>query len=176
LELDSGCADAYGMLALTYLNDREYDKAMEMSEKAVMLAPNNAENFGGVACAVMTKSGNPNRGLELAKKAIRLCPFFRPGFLRALGMAYRMSGQLEKAVTCYRESLKRETGYLAAYVNLASALGELGWLSDAREAAREVLRQEPEFSIKAYASGLSYRNSADLERIADGLRRAGLPD
>ena len=96
--------------------------------------------------------------------------------MRALANNYRMSGRLEEAVACYRESLKRETGYLAAYVNLASTLGELGWMDEARKAAREVLRQEPQFSITAYASGLSYRNPSDLKRITDGLRQAELPE
>ena len=131
-----------------------------------------SELLGGVASAVMRKSGRPERGAELVKKAMRLSPFYRPGLLRALGNNYRGSGRLEEAVACYRESLKRETGYLAPYVNLASALGELGRLDEAREAARDVLRQEPDFSIKAYTSGLSYRNPADLERIAEGLRQA----
>jgi adenylate cyclase len=176
LEADPNCAEAYGMLALTHLNAAEHDKAIEMSEKAIALAPNNAELLGGVASAVMRKSGQPERGAELVKKAMRLCPFYRPGLLRALGNNYRISGRLEEAVACYRESIKRESGYLAAYVNLASALGELGWLEDAREAAREVLRQEPKFTIAAYTSGLSYRNPADLERIAEGLRQAGLPE
>ncbi len=176
LEIDPDCADAYGMLALTHLNAGEHDKAMDMSEKAITLAPNNAELLGGVASAVMRKSGRPERGAELVKKAMRLSPFYRPGLLRALGNNYRGSGRLEEAVACYRESLKRETGYLAPYVNLASALGELGRLDEAREAARDVLRQEPDFSIKAYTSGLSYRNPADLERLAEGLRQAGLPE
>lgn len=176
LKIDPECADAYGMLALTHLNAAEHDIAIEMSEKAVVLAPNNAENLGGVAQAVMTKSGRPERGLEFIRKAMRLCPFYRPGFLRALGMTYRMCGRLEEAVACYRESLKRETGYLAANVNLASALGELGWIDEAREAARELLAQEPNFSISAYVAGLSYKNPADVERIADGLREAGLPE
>ena len=174
LELDAECAEAYGMLALTHLNAREHDKAMEMSEKAIALSPNGAEILGGVVSAVMTKSGQSERAVELVKQAMRLSPFYRPGLLRALGMAYRLSGRLEEAVACYRESLKRETGYLSAYVNLASMLGELGRLDEAREAARDVLRQEPRFSIKAYTGGLSYRNLADVERIAEGLRRAGL--
>jgi tetratricopeptide (TPR) repeat protein len=123
-----------------------------MTEKAIALAPNNAELLGGVASA------------------------YRPGLLRALGNNYRLSGRLEEAVACYRESIKREAGYLAPYVNLASALGELGRREEAREVAREVLEQEPDFSIAAYAKGLAYRNPEDLERIADGLRRAGLPD
>jgi adenylate cyclase len=176
LELDPNCAEAYGILALTHLNAGEHDKAIEMTERAIALAPNSAEILGGVASAVMRKSGQPERGAELVKKAMRLCPFYRPGLLRALGNNYRTSGRLAEAVDCYRESLKRETGYLAAYVNLASALGELGRQDEARQAARDVLRQEPDFSIKAYTAGLSYRNPNDLERIADGLRQAGLPE
>ncbi len=177
LELDPGCADAYGMLALTHLNAGEHDVAMEMTEKAIALAPNSAEILGGVASAVMRKSGRPERGAELVKKAMRLCPFYRPGLLRALGNNYRMmSGRLEEAVACYRESLKREAGYLAAYVNLTSALGEMGRLDEAREAAQALLQQEPDFSIRAYTAGLSYRDPADVERIAKGLRQAGLPE
>ena len=75
LEIDSDCADAYGMLALTHLNAGEHDAAMVMSEKAIALAPNNAELLGGVASAVMRKSGRPERGAELVKKAMRLSPF-----------------------------------------------------------------------------------------------------
>jgi adenylate cyclase len=176
LEADPDCADAYGILALAHLNAGEHDLALEMTEKAIALAPNNAELLGGVASAVMRKSGRPERGAELVKKAMRLSPFYRPGLLRALGNNYRLSGRLEEAVACYRESIKREAGYLAPYVNLASALGELGRREEAREVAREVLEQEPDFSIAAYAKGLAYRNPEDLERIADGLRRAGLPD
>jgi len=51
--------------------------------------------------------------------------------------------------------------------------------SDAPKLGRIVLRvfrQEPDFSISTYAKGLAYRNPEDLERIAEGLRRAGLPD
>jgi len=175
LQADPDCAEAYGVLALTHLNAGEHDAAIAMTEKAIALAPNSPEILGGVASAVMRKSGRPDRGAECVKKAMRLSPFYRPGLLRALGNNYRLSGRLEVAVACYRESLKRETGYLAAYVNLASALGELGWLDEAREAAREVLHQDPDFSISGYAKGLSYRNPSDLQRIVDGLRQAGLP-
>ncbi len=175
LELDPGCADAFGMLALTHLNAAEHDKAIEMSEKAIRLAPSNAENIGA-ACMVMTKSGKPDRAVELELKAMRLSPFYRPGRLRGLGLAYRMCGRLEEAVICYRESLKRESGYLSAYVNLTSALGELERYEEARDAAQDLLAQEQNFSISAYTAGLSYRNPADVERIADGLHKAGLPD
>jgi adenylate cyclase len=83
---------------------------------------------------------------------------------------------LEAAAACFRESLKREAGYLAPHVNLASTLGEMGRLDEARETARNVLRIKPDFSTGDYMTGLSYRNTADLARIVDGLRKAGLPE
>ncbi len=115
------------------------------------------------------------RALEFELKAMRLSPFYRPGRLRGLGLAYRLVGRLDEAAACYRESLKREQ-HLAARVNLASILGEMGREEEAREVAHDVLRHEPKFSISGYAKGLSYRNESDLNRITDGLRRAGLPE
>ncbi len=176
LQLDPACADAYALKAMTHLNARDFEEAIAASERAVELAPNSSEVIGGTASIVMTKSGRPELGLELAKKAMRLCPFYRPGLLRALGTAYRTAGRLEEAATCFRESIKRETGWLGAYVNLASTLGELGWLNDAHAAAHEVMAREPGFSTKNYLSGISYRDSAEIDRFADGLRKAGLPD
>lgn len=176
LEIDPDCAEAHGVLALTHLNAGEHDKAIELTEKAISLAPNNTEILGGVASAVMRKSGRPERGAELVRKAMRLSPFYRPGLLRALGNNYRLSGKLEAAVACYRESLKRESGYLAPYVNMVSALGELGRSQEAEEAIQKIYELEPEFSVSSYVKGLSYRNRSDADRIRDGLVRAGLPD
>ena len=154
---------------------KSFDEAIEMAERAVTMVPNNSENLA-TAALVMNKSGKPERGLELIKKAMRLCPLYRTGFLDRLGMSYRLLGQPEAAISTYRQSLKRQPEFLSPHVNLTSIFGELGRLDDARNAAREVLRLEPKFSIKAYMGGLSYRNSSDLERIAEGLRQSGLPE
>ena len=47
LDIDPDCAEAYGILALTHLNAGEHDEAMRLTEKAIALAPNNAEILGG---------------------------------------------------------------------------------------------------------------------------------
>ncbi len=89
-----------------------------------------------------------------------------------------MAEQLEFAVSAFKESLRRDfqSEYLSPHVNLTSTLGELGREEEARKAAREIYRLEPNFSIKAYMEGLSYRNPSDLARIEEGLRKAGLPE
>ena len=64
LAADPSCADAYGLLAMYHLEMKEFDQAKEMAEKAISLAPNNAQNLGKVSM-VLNKTGNPKRALEL---------------------------------------------------------------------------------------------------------------
>jgi len=175
IELDPSCADAYSVMAYYHRERNDFDASIEDSEKAIALAPSNAENLA-TASGTMTKSGKPEQGLKLIKRAMRVCPLYRPGFLRALAQAYRFSGNPEAAVDTFRESLKRESSYLAPHVNLTSVLGELGRIDEAKQAAREILRLTPDFSIGEYMQGLSYRNQEDLLRVEEGLRKAGLPD
>ena len=173
--IDPACADAYSLMAYYHREMNEFDDAIEYTEKSIALAPNNAENLASAA-GTMTKAGRPERGLELIKRAMRVCPLYRPGFLRALAQAYRFSGNPEAAVDAFRESLKREPNYLAPHVNLTSVLGELGRTDEAKEAACEILRLAPDFSITSYMEGLSYRNPEDSLRVELGLQYAGLPE
>lgn len=175
LAADSFSADAYGLLAMYYLELKEFDQAKEMAEKAISLAPNNAHNLGEVSM-VLNKTGNPQRALELKKRAMRACPMYRPGFLRGLGLSYYLLGQLDSAINAFRQSIARESDYLSAHTNLASIFGELGSLEMAKEPVREILRLAPNFSIKAYMKGLSFSDPDILTRMEDGLRKAGLPE
>ncbi len=175
LELDPTCADAYSFLSLCYLSKGEYDQAIAMSERSVALAPNNA-NLLALTAIVQNKSGRPERSLELIKKAMRLCPVYPGWFLSALGMAYRLTGQTDSAIGAFEAAIKRSADFLALHVGLASTLGELGQQEEAKKPVSEILRLSPDFSIKTYMEGLSYRDPAELARFEDGLRKAGLPE
>lgn len=175
LAADPSCADAYGLLAMYHLEVKEFDQAREMAEKAISLAPNNAQNMGEVSM-VLNKTGNPQRALELKKRAMRACPMYRPGFLRGLGLSYYLLGQLDSAIKAFKESIARESEYLSAHTNLASIYGELGRLDEAREPVSEILRLAPNFSIKTYMKGISFSDPAILTRMEEGLRKAGLPE
>lgn len=175
LDLDPTSADAYSLLSLCYLSKGEYDQAIAMSERSVALAPNNA-NLLALTAIVQNKSGRPEKSLELIKKAMRLCPVYPGWFLSALGTAYRLTGQTDSAIGAFEAAIKRHADFLALHVGLASTLGELGQQEEARKPASEILRLSPDFSIKTYMEGLSYRDPAELARFEDGLRKAGLPE
>ena len=175
LAADPSCADAFGLLAMYHLEMKAFDQAKEMAEKAISLAPDNAHNLGEVSM-VLNKTGNPQRALELKKRAMRACPMYRPGFLRGLGLSYYLLGQLDSAISAFKQSIVRESEYLSAHTNLASIYGELGRLEEAKEPVSEILRLAPDFSIKAYMKGLSFSDPEVLTRMEDGLRKAGLPE
>jgi adenylate cyclase len=174
LELDPNCADAYAEIALCHLSNGEYDQAIAMSKKAISLAPNIAENLA-ISAVILSKAGQPSRSIELIRKAMRLCPIYPIWYLYALGTACRLTHENDSAVDAFKEAVKRSPDYLAPHVGLASALGELGQSEEAKETVFEILRLEPDFSIKKYIEGLSYRDNAELERFQKGLLKAGLP-
>lgn len=175
LELDSYCADAYALAGFCHLSNRQYDAAIAMSDKAVELAPGNAELLGTTAM-LQLKSGRPERSLELIKKAMRLSPIYPVWFCSVLGNAYRLMGRSEAALSAFRAAINRGTEFLALHVGFTSILGELGRIGDAEESALEILRIDPSFSIENYISGLSYSDPEVTERFRGGLQKSGLPD
>jgi adenylate cyclase len=175
LELDPSCADAYAELGLCHLSKGEYDQAIAMSEKAVALAPNHSEILA-TSAVTQIKAGRPRRAFELVRKAMRLCPVYPSWHLWALGTACRSIGQIGSAIAAFEEGIKRSPDHLALHVGLASTLAELSRESDAQKSVSEIFRLDPDFSIKKYMKGLSYRDPAELARFEDGLRKAGLPE
>ncbi len=174
LELDPSCAEAYALLGLCLLSKREYDEAIAMSEKAIALAPNHAVSLAHAAAA-LNKLGQAERSFELIKRAMRLCPIYPGWFLYVLATACRLLGRNESAVSAFEEGIKCDADWLSVHVGLASTLGELGREEDAKMSISEILRLSPDFSIKKYMEGLSYRDPEELARFENGLRKAGLP-
>jgi hypothetical protein len=65
---------------------------------------------------------------------------------------------------------------LADHAYLAAAYANLRRDEEARAAAAEVLRLQPDFSIRLYSKQEPYKDSADLEHLLQGFHKAGLPE
>jgi hypothetical protein len=59
---------------------------------------------------------------------------------------------------------------------LASALGNLGQIEDARAAVNEALRHKPDLSLTYLEKTLPTKEPGGLKPYLDGLRKAGLPE
>ncbi|GAF91689.1 unnamed protein product, partial [marine sediment metagenome] len=111
------------------------------------------------------------------KKAIRLNPVAPIFYLNNLAFAYAFSGQYEKAIPLWNRAIERNPDYRFAYGGLTYAYQMLGNETKAREAAAEVLRIKPNYSVERDAGKANPFKDADLKkRYIDALRKAGLPD
>ena len=79
-------------------------------------------------------------------------------------------------IGAFEAASKRNADWLSIHVGLASTLGELGREEDAKKSVSEILRIDPDFSIKKYMAGLSYRDPGVTARFEAGLRKAGVPE
>ena len=172
---DPLCADAYSLLAMYHLEIKEFEQAYSMAEKSINLAPNNAISLVE-ASMVMNKTGYPKRALDLCKRVIRVCPMYRPGVLRGLGLSYYLLEQFDLAITAFKESIVRESEYLSAYTNLAAIYGELGQTEECNVIKQSIAKLDSNFSIESYMQGLSFSDPKVLARMEQGLRKAGLPE
>ena len=175
LDFDPENGEAYAVLALYHLSSLEHEAAMASIEKSVQMAPNHATNIG-VSAAILNKCGQPEKAIERIRKAMRLSPVYPSWNLAILGQAYRLAGLVDAAIETYGEMIGRNPDALEAYIALSEIYGANGQKQKAMDSAREVLKINPDFSIKTYVNDLAYRDPAENLRIAEGLRHAGLPE
>jgi adenylate cyclase len=175
LECDPLNAHALGIVAMHDLHLRKHDEAVRNTKKSIELAPNHAV-ISAMAAAILNKCGQPERGLERIRKAMRLAPVYPVWFLSILGQSTRLMGMTDAAINACKELVSRNSDSFEGHVGLAEILGEAGRSNEAKLAASEVLRIRPNFTIREYVGDLAYLDSAENMRIAEGLRKAGLPE
>jgi adenylate cyclase len=174
LEIDPLSPNTLSSLSLVKLTSGNHDEALALSEKAVALAPNHANNMA-VAGVVTVYCGKPREALKLVRKAMRLCPIYPIWYLYPLTRAYWFMGKTDEALAAARSAIKRDPELSVSHKLHAIVLADAGRDAEARLAAAEVLRLEPNFSVKAWAARRGTPTELSI-REAEALRKAGLPD
>jgi adenylate cyclase len=124
---------------------------------------------------VLTYAGRAERALEVAKAHLRVDPFALPIARGHLGLAYLFLGRYSEAVAPLLEFVLESPNHRPGRVWLTAAYAHLGRLEDARAQAAHVLRLDPNFiAARTFRRSTTFWRSEDTERIADGLRKAGL--
>lgn len=173
LEAEEDYPNALSLLGYLRLLRGEYDEAVELTGKAVTLAPGNAENVANHAYALICV-GNADQALETIKRAFRLSPICPAWYRMTLGLCHYARDEQDSAIRTFQEAIAAEPGSAWSRIYLTGALVEAGAMEDARDVAREVLRIEPSFSVARWG-GLQFKNEQVRERIIDNLVKAGLP-
>ena len=110
------------------------------------------------------------------EKSLRLNPFPNAYQFSDLGRAYLVAGRYEDAVIALEKARKIDPDLYFTYIYLTSVYSLLNRDEDARNAANNLLRLNPNFSLKDYSKHSSLKSQADSGKYIDSLRKAGIPD
>jgi adenylate cyclase len=153
--------------------EKDLDRARSEIDVALSLNPNFAlaHNLRG---SNRIYSGKPLEAIPEIEQGMRLDPALSSQFLHFLGMAYLLAGKYETAAAVLKQRivLVPQTDFSRAL--LASALGHLGELEEARRVWGELKEINPNYAFADHVDRQPFRRVEDIERIADGLRRASL--
>jgi TolB-like protein/Flp pilus assembly protein TadD len=154
---------------------RRYDQAVGNLEKAIALAPGNAEihaTFGDV----INFWGNPERALGMVDKAFSLDTFAPPIWEYYAGKSHYLLRQYDQALTRFNRMVEWAPKFIHSYAYQACAYVELDRLDDARDAIKTLLGITPQYTLMEAARTMPFRRDEDCNRVLGALRIAGLPE
>jgi len=158
-------------LAATF--EKDLDRAKSEVDIALSLNPNLATAYN-VLGGIHTYSGEPLEAIPLIERAMRLDPAHSQHYLHFLGTAYLVAGKYETAAALLRQRVLFVPGTDFSRAALASALGHLGEVDEARRVWRELYEINPKYSFSEHFGRLPFKRQEDVQRVAEGLAKAGL--
>jgi TolB-like protein/class 3 adenylate cyclase len=178
LELDP--EDTFAICVAAHLQaflERRVEHASDMYERALELDENSAFAWGlsALSCAYQ---GRPDEALERLQNVWRLSPYDPLNFYFWIvaGIAEFVAGRHGEAIAWTRKSSRANPRFVAALRILAAALALDGRTDEARTVAADLMAVDPSFRVSSFVEWYPLCRTADLQRLADGLRASGLPD
>ena len=175
VQLDDRNPYALWALSMACLWARRYDEAVNAAEKVIAFNPNFAQGHTALGF-ILHHVGRSEEALKCHERAAELNLIARAVWLHFRTQALYELGRYPEAVGLLNWRIVRDPETDASRVLLAACYGQMGMIDEAREAWREALRVNPDYSLDQRRKVLPYKNPDDFERVVEGLRKAGLPE
>jgi tetratricopeptide (TPR) repeat protein len=175
VELEGTYAEGHATLAWIMHWQHRRSESLAEFERAFALNPNLLDGRYRYGIALI-HHGRKQQAIDLVSGVVRLDPFHSPFFESCLGMGHFLQGRDMEALELLRIATRRvrsfwifDTWHAAA----AARMGEAREAADAVAAARVV---HPGLTVAKWLDFLRLADAEDVQRTAQALRRAGLPD
>ena len=181
INLDDTQAEVHSLLSSIYVYQKQYEKSIAEAGRGIAISPNNSLCHAYLAWA-QYNAGMFDKAIEAMKRAMRLSPYYPIWYLSNLGEALTMAGHLKEAILVNKKLVERgqkeknQTYEIAGHAWLAIGYSMLGREDEGRSHVAEVLKVYPNWSLEFERQVYSYKNSADLDRHLDALRKLGIPE
>jgi adenylate cyclase len=173
LQLDSSQPWPHIVLGQISIYKRQYDKAITEGRKAITLSPNGADSLNALGF-FLHMAEKWEEAIPLYERAIRLNPYPPSFYYTRLGGAYADVGRYDESIDSCKMGLKRQPN--DPYARLVSA-GVYIWQGREKEAQAEIaeiLRKNPNYSLKRGVWPRFYKNKDTANRWIKALQKAGL--
>ena len=175
LALNDSLDMAHLLLGWIYLAKRKHEEAIIECERAVELNPNGADAHAHLAL-MHIHSDETELAIKLLKRAFRLNPIPPTIYYDFLAMAHMNNGKYEKAIELSKKGLRDNPDQIGIHFTLTACYSALNRIEEAHNRVDEILRIDPNFSLKYYSKTLPYKNQETLDKYIEALRKAGLPE
>ena len=158
----------------------QYDAALAQLNAAIESNPNFGDAYAQIG-EVMTLLGRAEDAIKPIEKALRLDPR-TPHRVMFEWMACRAHAHLaewDQTIEWCEKSIASNPALPWPYLGLAAAYGWLGRADEASAALAELQKRYPGYTVEKYLALYPSANpklKSQLERFAEGLRKAGLPE
>ena len=175
-------ARAHSYLGFVYMMTTRAAEGIAECEHALQLDRNlaDAHFYIGMAKVFMGRAEETEAHIA---EALRLSPrdTMAYSWMTAVGSAKLHLGSCEQAVAWFQRAIEANRNSSSAYLNLASALAQLGRLDEARSAVKAGLALNRTYTVSRRRASWTARSDdptylAQLEPIFDGMRKAGVPE
>jgi adenylate cyclase len=173
IAMDPSDAGAHALLGQVYMLMRQHDKSIAQGEKAIRVNPNAADAHC-ILGMIYHYSGRHRDGVKAIQKAMRLNPFPPNWYYGFLGMCLCGEGLYEEAIEACKKAIQVTPDYPLAHQRLAAAYSLSGREIEARAEVEEILRIDPEFTVKRFAKVQPFKNQEDRTLFVKALKKAGL--
>jgi adenylate cyclase len=155
---------------------RNHGTARVLLERAVTLDPNAAWAWSRLGW-LENYTDQPQKAIEKFERALRLSPIDPMNFNNyvGIGSSYEVAQEYDKAALFYRRALEERPNASWIYRHLASSLSGGGRIEEAKQALAEMMRYYPDLTVSKFKQAMVFSN-ATMNRVADNLRKLGLPD
>jgi tetratricopeptide (TPR) repeat protein len=174
---------AHQVASAMLLHMKQHDEAIAEAKRAITSDPNDADGYVALANALSFK-GRPSEALEQIERAIRLNPHYPPYYLYQLGLARFGMKRLDVAATSLERALTLNRDDYWSQRLLLATYGLLGRRADAAKLLETIKGNEKSgwlsvldpLTIRAATYWYPFAELVDVERFAEGLRKAGVPE
>ena len=176
LARDDAVALCWGGYALAYLV-HDLESGATFLNRALTLNPNDDAAWA-LSGWVKAWLGEPEAAIQQLAHAMRLSPLDPLTFVMqaAIGFAHFLAGRYDEGSSWAERALRERPDFLLALVPAAVNNALAGYLSAAQRATTALRRLNPSLRISNIGDLIPLRRPEDLARLAEGLRKAGLPE